>query len=144
MKKNINTLLIILATFLACSLNSCRVAPTNSDLDAQWQLMTIETGSQTIVVDNPRVYYSFYRHTATLTSSSFSTNANLSYDGSTLKLEFPGQNWASLAKLHLTPPAQGAEQASYPVVTFNVVKLTGKQLILSLADDNKTYTFRKY
>lgn len=150
MNRTLKLIPLLVAAIISVAFNSCRVAPTDVDLDAQWQLMTVETATETLVPDNPRVYYSFYRHTAMLaTSSGHRIPANLTYDGKTLKLEFPGHTWNNLKSLYLLPPADlttnsGQVTTDYPIVVFTVVKLNGKQLVLTLPDENKTYTFRKF
>ncbi len=147
MNRTFKLIPLLTAAIITLSLHSCRVAPTDPDLDAQWQLMTVESESGTVIPDNPRVYYNFYRHTALLTTSgNYHVTANLTYDGQTLKLEFPGQTWSNLNQLYIEQPSGNEtdlQPDDYPVIVFTVVKLNGKQLILSLPD-NKTYTFRKY
>lgn len=152
MNKTLKLLPLLVAAIISAAFNSCRVAPTDPDLDAQWQLMTVETAAETLVIDNPRIYYSFYRHTAMLTTTAGNNiTANLSYNGKTLKLEFPGHTWNDLKRLHIEQSADNNQTESskvsatdYPVVIFDVVKLNGKQLVLLIPDQAKTYTFRKY
>lgn len=145
MKKTIFLLTIALTALI---FNSCRVAPTDSQLDAQWQLMVVETPDTTItpgnpdIPSNPRVYYSFYRHTATLTTShGQAINANLEYvEKQSLKLDFAGLTWEDLAPWFI----EGDAQQTHPSVTFSVEKIDGKQLVLFDDLTQTQYTFRKY
>lgn len=137
MKKFLFALLIT----ITATLGACRVVPDNDGLDAQWQLMNIEQpGVPTITQTSPRLYFSFYRHTANLTGSGVIT-ANITYSHPELTMEFPGVEWRKLSNYHLSE-ADGNATAPYPVVTFKVIKLTGKTLVLAIGD--KTYTFRKF
>lgn len=134
--------LIAILSILGIVGSGCRVRPINGDLDAQWQLMTVETPHGTV---NPQAtYYAFYRHIANLRPSG--PTANLTYNENTkgLTLDFPEGCWAdypnhsdnSLEKFyipHKTPCT----------LNFKVIKLTSKQLIMTL-DDTITYTFRKF
>lgn len=139
MKKTVILSIIVLATLI---FNACRVAPANSQLDAQWQLMAVDIpGQTTIVPTNPRVYYSFYRHTATLTTSSGqSINANLSYvENQSLTLQFNG-----LTADDIKPWYIETDTENNPKVEFSVIKIDGKQLVLKDNTNLTQYIFRKY
>ena len=79
--------LIAVLSILGIIGSSCRVRSLNGDLDAQWQLMTVETPNSTVTPQ--AIYYAFYRHTANFRPGT--TTANLTYNEDTknLTLEFP-------------------------------------------------------
>ena len=133
--------LIAVLSILGITGSSCRVRPLNGDLDAQWQLMTVETPNSTVTPQ--AIYYAFYRHTANFRPGT--TTANLTYNEDTknLTLEFPvvasrpgNQEGTSLDRYYIPDKIPCT-------VNFKVKKLTSKQLIMTL-DDNTTYTFRKF
>lgn len=134
--------LIVVLSIVGIVGSSCRVRPINGDLDGHWQLMIVETPHSTI---NPQsTYYAFYRHIANLRPNG--PTANLTYDENTncLTLDFPEGCW-----IEYPDTDNNSLEAFYIprktpcTLKFKIIKLTSKQLIMTL-DDTITYTFRKF
>lgn len=71
----------------------CGKASHNGDLDGQWQVMEVIEGSTPVIFpEGERFYYLFYLHTFQLGFTDkrpFGLVGNMSYDKSTLGLDFP-------------------------------------------------------
>ena len=116
---------------------SCQKASINGDLDGRWQIMEFEKAGVVENVKNEQLYYNFYMHVCNLSYyGAIFTEANLTYDKSTLTLQFPYIN------------SEEAEQKlkSYGIysnpVTFHVEHLSKGKLILKEGD--LIITLRKF
>lgn len=131
-RHNISILCICLVAILSV-FAGCRKAPINGKLDGQWQIMHIEnTEDGTNVTSKYRSYIDINLHVVNLHNvtsdekGGILIGGNLRYDkgASKLTLDFPynteGENLTLLQQWGIyTNP-----------VTFDIVKLDGKQLIL--------------
>lgn len=127
------------------SLPSCRKAPINGKLDAQWQIMKIEHIEDGVEqIPALRTYVDINLHVVNLRNVTQSENAgaviagNLNYDkdAATVTMDFP-YNTEGGKLLAL----QSWGIYSNPVV-FHIVKLDGKQLILKSSES--IITCRRY
>lgn len=127
------------------SLPSCRKAPINGKLDAQWQIMKIEHIEDGVEqIPALRTYIDINLHVVNLRNVSLNETAgpliagNLNYDkdAATVTMDFPynteGEKLRAL---------QAWGIYSNPVV-FHIVKLDGKQLILKSSES--IVTCRRY
>lgn len=118
--------------FTACSKDE------NDKLEGKWQLRTVETEGQSIVVDT--VFYNFQ------TSLFMYQIYNSATDGMSRCYGYKELIGQSELQLELVPDVD-PDFLKYTdwndlTETFAIEKLTGSQLILSR--DNKRYTFRKF
>lgn len=128
-------LIITICVAAMTAVTSCRVRPLNGDLDAQWQLMTIEYPSGRTETMT-RSYYCFYRHTVNLRGAA-NIHGNLIYDEATdsLIIDLPdGHDWLG---------HWGIQQHTPCRLGFKVVELSGKRLVM-LHGDSALFTFRKF
>ena len=131
MKKILSFIIIFTAAItLAAGLSSCRSRSHNGKLDAQWQVMTIEntnTGEVTAPSDQVK-YICIYRDVVNIFHVGIDGNLRYTKGGDTVWMEFPyatsDNDINVLRKLGIyTNP-----------VTFKILKLDGKQLILQSPD----------
>lgn len=141
---------IALATALmlciCCTLiPSCRVAPSNGDFDAQWQLMTIEYPDGTTEVPATRTYYSFYRHTANIALYGGSMLiANMTYvEDQSVTLVFPQYTPEQLKPFSLPVPSDAVDGVKGVTVTFTINHLSSSKLVMTAAN-GAVYSLRKY
>lgn len=146
MIKKLTILTALMLCICTSLLTSCRVAPSNGDLDAQWQLMSIDYTDGTQTVPATRTYYSFYRHTANVTLvGGQSATANLTYiEGQSLTLEFPLNTPESLLAWSLPVPADADAGQTGVTISFTVNHISSSKLILTADSDGAVYTFRKF
>ncbi|MCM1029339.1 MAG: lipocalin-like domain-containing protein [Pseudoflavonifractor sp.] len=113
----------------------CTQMPMDGHLDGRWQLMSVDYPSgHTLCPD--RCYYSFYRHTAALTSYGETNNTgNLRVWGDSLSIDFP---WDYI---WLGP--WGMDVHTPYLAKFKVITLTRKDLVM-LWRDSVTLTLRKF
>lgn len=132
-------LLIILAAAVVAIVISggCRKRPINGDLDGMWQIMTVEYPSKPTLVPD-QYYLCLYRHTANLRhTGGFTIGGNMVYDeeANSLSVEFPYPGtWLGDVGVNGHTPY---------TFRFKILRLTGKQLVMSL-NDTITYTLRKF
>lgn len=127
------------------SLPSCRKAPINGKLDAQWQIMKIEHIEEGIEwTPERRTYIDINLHVVNLRNVTQNENpgaviaGNLNYDkdAATVTMDFPYNTEDE--KLQML---QSWGIYSNPVI-FHIVKLDGKQLILKSSES--IITCRRY
>lgn len=138
MKKISHILLTCIAVVVFATMTgSCRKAPINGKLDGLWQIMKIEyLADGTDVTSQRRSYISINLHVVQLTDvtetedSGASISGNLNYDESAgiLTMNFPYNTSESSL-----PQLQSWGIYTNPV-TFSIVKLDGRQLILKSTD----------
>lgn len=141
----LRTLSIITIVLTALGTTSCRELALNDDLDAQWQIMSIDYPDGTQIGAVP-YYYCFYRHTANLTTpDKYPITANLTYEGNDLTLEFPYVDYPSqLAPWGITMPDDMTEpvEEGY-TIHYTVNHLSSKKLVMT-TDLGVTITCRKF
>lgn len=130
--------MFVLAAMCCLVFAGCQKSPINGKLDGQWQVMSIvpEPAPQ---VAFGRKYYCFSLHVVQLTEAGFQawTAGNMAYSGNKLTMEFP---YAETSQ-HIRNVLLDYGITSNPV-TFDVVKLDSKQLVLSNA--STTITLRRF
>ncbi len=131
-------ILITTAAIIAIiAFGGCRKRPINGDLDGMWQIMTVEYPSAPTLVPD-RYYLCLYRHTANLRHyGGFTIGGNMIYDeeADSLAVEFPYPGtWLGYV---------GVETHTPYTFRFRILRLTNKQLVMSL-NDTVTYTLRKF
>ncbi len=143
--KILSFIIIVCGVAAMLSLSSCRKAPINGKLDAQWQIMKIEhLGEDTEWIPTQRSYIDINLHVVNLRNVTQDEQGgaviagNLNYDknGATVTMDFPynteGEKLQALQSWGIY---------SNPVV-FHIVKLDGKQLILKSSET--VVTCRRY
>lgn len=143
--KNITRILsIIIITIATMGSTSCRELALNGDLDAQWQVMTLDYPDGTQSAPG-QYYYCFYRHTANLTTPGlYPITANLTYDGDDLTLEFPYvSSPTQLAPWGITVPDDATKPQGGWIIHYTVNHLSSKKLVMT-TDLGITITCRKF
>lgn len=120
---------LILLTVVAGSFQSCRKRSPNGQLDGQWQIQTVEyktTGE--ISSPYPKHYICLNLHVVnlTITDSKKMVSGNMHYDKetATIAFDFPDSEYK---KPNAEPQSFGFMT---PQVTFKVVELNGKKLVI--------------
>lgn len=124
-----NILILLAATVLTLSFQSCRKRSPNGQLDGQWQILTVEdktTGE--VVSPYPKHYICLNLHVVNLTITgrdiTISGNMNYSKENSTVSFDYP------LSQYNVS----GRDPRSFgmfsPQITFKVVRLDSKQLVI--------------
>lgn len=119
-------LAVALAILISASLlGGCRKASDNGKLDAQWQIMKIEnTADGTVSIPAESRYICFNLHVVNLFPGHYAGNLRYDKDESRITLDFPydtdASGLAALAEFGIP---------SNPV-TFDILKLDGKELVL--------------
>ncbi len=136
---------LLIGVISLISVSSCRKAPINGKLDAQWQIMKIEhTEDATERIPDRRSYIDINLHVVNLRNVLENESAgaviagNLNYDknASTITMDFPyNKEGSKLAAM------QSWGIYSNPV-TFRIVKLDSKELILKSSET--VVTCRRY
>lgn len=128
-------IIVSLLTFLPLLTGGCQKSPINGDLDGQWQVMDVSPA----LSDTPdaRFYMCFYLHVCQLSiDGPVWTTGNMSYDGSSLSLDFPDAEENELKDFY---KFYGID--SNPV-TFTVKSINGKSMVLT--NGPTTVTLRKF
>lgn len=134
-----NLYLHIVICFLFILPTACQKAPINGDLDGQWQVMEVYPTPDATIIPT-RIYYCFSLHTCQLSyyGNGVWTSGNMTYDTSTLTLEFP----------YLDPSSEevNSKLRQYGIysnpVTFTIEHLDKNKLILR--DGEVTISLRKF
>lgn len=134
MKQIYTIIAAIMILAAAAFTESCNYRSINGDIDGQWQLMTIDEPDGTQKSMNS-VYYGFGMHVVNLRGPG-NTAGNLTYDKKTDKLTINVPREYDCA-------AWGLPKAPF-TVTFDVVKLNSKHLVMKRTDNDAVYTFRKF
>lgn len=142
MKTSLRILIILLAASLA---TACSDTPTDPELDAQWQLLTIAEPDGAVTEPAVRTYYCFYRHTVQLHNvDGITLLGNLTYvKDRTLTISFPDDNAARLRTMSLPVPADADPDSTGYSFTFTPSLPSSSRLILT-DPAGRTLTFRKF
>lgn len=140
-KKCVKNITGVMAAFFAVvtvlCLNGCQKSPINGKLDGMWQVMSVVPEPE-VKPYEANIYYNFYMHTVQLSVAvqGVWTSGNMTYDGESLTMDFPYvSNQTHLDRL-------GQYGIGSNPVTFAVVELTGKRLVLR--DGDTVVTMRKF
>lgn len=124
--------IFILLAMLSITSQSCRVTSNHGDLDAQWQVMSIELADGTTRQPD-RLYYAFFRSVVNLRGAGLPMQAgNVSFDGDKLMLSMPYSTTDDLL-----PWGMNATET-----TFQVRQLTKRKM--TLVSDYAVIEFRKF
>lgn len=124
--------IIFVLAILSIISQSCRVTSNHGDLDAQWQVMSIELTDGTTRHPD-RLYYAFFRSVVNLRGIGMSTQSgNVSFDGDKLMLSMPYSTTDDLL-----PWGMNATET-----TFQVKQLTKRKM--TLVSDYAVIEFRKF
>lgn len=138
--KAIRNLIIALASIVTMlTLGGCNQTTHNGHLDGQWQIMTIEERSTgAVTVPDHGEYMCFYLDVLQLTDKGARETANMDYDkkAGTLVFDFPYVKSANVAS------ALGRFGFHTNPIRFDIVKLTGKELVIR--SDATVITCRKF
>lgn len=138
MKARHNFFLPLLPLLMAIlTLGGCQKSPINGELDGQWQILSVTPEAPEKVTDE-NLYMNFSLHVCQLsyrTGGCWQT-ANLSFDGSSITLNFP------YADNELSDKFLKQYGIYRNPVTFEVVELNNKNLVLR--DGNVTVSLRKF
>ncbi len=132
--KRIQSRISIILVLLILSIlgQSCRVTSNHGDLDAQWQVMSIELNDGTVTNPN-QLYYAFFRSVVNLRGNGLATQAgNVALEGDKLMLSMPYSTTEDLL-----PWGMNATET-----TFQVKQLTKRKM--TLVSDYAVIEFRKF
>lgn len=141
-QRNIFRVFLVGLTFIAGMLmmGSCRKASDNGKLDGQWQIMTIETLDNGEVTEpSQRIYICINLHVVQLTrNGGSSASGNMQYDKATGEIHWDFPYHETQAQINAL-----REWGIYSnPVTFHIVKLDGKSLVLK--SDKTVVTCRRF
>lgn len=125
----------LLSIILIATLTSCREAPTNGDLDAQWQLTSITINSTGETIEPDGKYFCIYRELIQLSNGgSIITTGCLAVKDNIMSIDFP----------MITSPEEIERLASWGIGTnkpsFEIVSLNSRHMVLK--SDYSTITLR--
>lgn len=128
-------IIMIAAVMLMLLTGSCRKAPINGKLDAQWQVTSIEFADGSPSIGKSRLYFNFYLHVVQLTGASGITG-NMVYSDNKIAMDFPNNVTEDKLK----------QLTRYGImrnpVVFEVLKLDGSTLVMK--SDETTITCRRF
>lgn len=134
--RRIIPVILLAMTLLAVS---CRDVPINGLLDANWQLLSVVDDSTHTEWTPPRqAYMGIARHTVVLhLPGSYPYGGNMTYlpDSALLRLSFP--------EPFVLLPYWGFPNAPCDL-TFDILQLDRKYLVLKLDGTERTYTYRRF
>ena len=138
--KSIRHIIIAIAAMTALIvLGSCNQTSHNGKLDGQWQILTIEDKSTgTVSETNHGSCICIYLDVLQLSDEGARLTANMDYDkkGNTLSCDFP----------YVKPENVASTLGRFGFYTnpikFDIIKLTGKELVLS--SEETVITCRKF
>lgn len=126
----------LIISLIICLLCGCSKDSINGDLDGRWQIMEMSTSPGENLKEK-QLYFNFYLHVCSLSFyGGYLAEANLTYIDDKITLYFPYfQTPEALEKLN-----------KYGIysnpVTFHVISLTGKKLVIQ--DGDILITLRKF
>ncbi len=114
--------LAFIFTIILC-LTGCRNASHNGKLDAQWQVMTVENTDDGSITHPHKIYMCLTSHVVNLYPGDYAGNFSYDEEKGIFTLDFPYREKPTDSRLY--------QWGIYDnPVTFTILKLDGKQLVI--------------